>query len=197
MLASVVVLEILMKNGYVINVTAVDRPGIVAAVSSAIVKLGGNIESCSQTVLDGYFTLIMTFSTSESYESESLKETILAEPSLEGCQACVFPQTSQTRSKVASNANSYVVTAFGRDCEGIVAQFTRYLGDKEINIIDLYGSITSDGEFVLISQVEIEPHVDLQNIQLDLETLGAQLGFTVRIQHNDVFVATNQIRLDR
>lgn len=186
-----------MKNGYVINVTAVDRPGIVAAVSSAIVKLGGNVESCSQTVLDGYFTLIMTFSTSETYESEFIKEKVLDEPTLEGCQACVFPKTSQTRSKVASNANSYVVTAFGRDSEGIVAQFTRYLGDKEINIIDLYGNIASDGEFVLISQVEIEPHVDLQNIQLDLETLGGQLGFTVRIQHNDVFVATNQIRLDR
>ena len=31
-----------MTNGYVINVTAVDRPGIVAGVSSAIVSLEGN-----------------------------------------------------------------------------------------------------------------------------------------------------------
>ena len=54
-----------MTYGYVINVTAVDRPGIVAGVSSAIEKLHGNIESCSQTVLDGYFTLIMTFSMPE------------------------------------------------------------------------------------------------------------------------------------
>jgi len=186
-----------MKNGYVINVTAIDRPGIVAAVSSAIMKLGGNIESCSQTVLDGYFTLIMTFSTSESFETETLKLKVLDEPGLEGCQASVFPRTERARAKIASSANTFVVTAFGRDCEGIVSQFTHYLGDKEINIIDLYGNITIDGEFVLISQVEIEPHVDLQNIQLDLETLGRELGFTVRIQHNDVFVATNQIRLDR
>ena len=34
--------ERIMNNGYVINVTAVDRPGIVAGVSSAIVSLDGN-----------------------------------------------------------------------------------------------------------------------------------------------------------
>ena len=62
-----------MNNGYVINVTAVDRPGIVAGVSSAIVSLDGNISSCSQTVLDGYFTLIMTFSMPEQMDPDSLK----------------------------------------------------------------------------------------------------------------------------
>ena len=39
-----------MSYGYVIDVTAVDRPGIVASVSTAIARIHGNIESCSQTV---------------------------------------------------------------------------------------------------------------------------------------------------
>ena len=73
----------------------------------------------------------------------------------------------------------------------------RYLGNKEINIIDLYAYITDDGEFVLICQVEMAPDLDVKNIQYDLEALGEQVGFTVRIQHNNVFIATNQIRLDR
>ena len=51
-----------MGYGYVVDVAAVDRPGIVAGVSTVIARLNGNIESCSQTVLDGYFTLILTFS---------------------------------------------------------------------------------------------------------------------------------------
>ncbi len=186
-----------MRYGYVIDVMAVDRPGIVAGVSSAIVKLQGNIESCSQTVLDGYFTLIMTFSTPEEHDVETLKATILTERGLEGCQAILFPTSEADRAKISSAANTFVITAFGKDCEGIVSQFTRYLGGKEINIIDLYAYITGEGEFVLITQVEVDPKLDLKNIQLDLEALGEQVGFTVRIQHNNVFVATNQIRLDR
>ena len=50
---------------------------------------------------------------------------------------------------------------------------------------------------MLICQVQIAPSLDLKNIQYDLEALGEQAGFTVRIQHNNVFVATNQVRLDR
>lgn len=186
-----------MRNGYVINVTAVDRPGIVAGVSSAIGKLGGNIESCSQTVLDGYFTLIMTFTLPESEDSETLKTKILAEEGLEGCQAILFPSSNDNRVAADENPNIYVVTASGADSEGVVAQFTRYLFNREMNIVDLFGNNATDGTFVLIAQVEVDPKNDIQNIQCDLEALGEQLGFTVRIQHNNVFVATNQIRLQR
>lgn len=186
-----------MKSGYVINVTSVDRPGIVAGVSFAIDKLNGNIESCSQTVLDGYFTLIMTFTIEEQLDPEDLKNTILSEPRLDGCQAILFPTENLQTFSVDENPNIYVITAFGKDCRGIVAQFSRYLGNKDINIVDLYGNITQDGEFLLIGQVEVKPNLDLQNIQYDLEALGQQVGFTVRIQHKNVFIATNQIRLDR
>lgn len=186
-----------MSCGYVINVTAVDRPGIVAGVSSAIKNLGGNIESCSQTVLDGYFTLIMTFSLQEKADEETLKTKILQEKGLEGCQAILFATTDEKKTTAAPESNIFVITAFGKDSEGIVSQFTRYLGDKEINIVDLYGDITPDGDFVLIGQVEVDPKLDIQNIKYDLEALGEQVGFTVRIQHNNIFVATNHIRLNR
>ncbi|MGI6401069.1 MAG: glycine cleavage system protein R [Thermoguttaceae bacterium] len=186
-----------MSYGYVIDVTAVDRPGIVASVSTAIARIHGNIESCSQTVLDGYFTLILTFSIAKEYDPEELRTLILSEKGLEGCQAVVFPMSSDVRPSFASNSNTYVISAFGKDREGVVSNFTQYLDSKEINIIDLYANITNDGQFVLLCQVEVDPELDPQNIQYDLEALGEHGGFTVRIQHNNVFVATNQIRLDR
>ena len=170
-----------MRNGYVINVTAVDRPGIVAGVSSAIVKLQGNIESCSQTVLDGYFTLIMTFSTPNELDVDAVKDQILQEKGLENCQAILFPARPSDSRRLEPSQNLFVITAFGADCEGIVSQFTRYLESKEINIIDLYAYITEDGEFVLICQVEFGLQLDVKNIQYDLEALGEQVGFTVRI----------------
>ena len=139
----------------------------------------------------------MTFSLQEKADEETLKAKVLQEKGLEGCQAILFATTDEKKTTETPESNIFVITAFGKDSEGIVSQFTRYLGDKEINIVDLYGDITPEGDFVLIGQVEVDPKLDLQNIKYDLEALGEQVGFTVRIQHNNIFVATNHIRLNR
>jgi len=62
------------EHVYVLNVMADDHPGIVASVSQAIESLGGNIDACSQTVLSGYFTLIMIVSLPESMDCGQLAE---------------------------------------------------------------------------------------------------------------------------
>ena len=88
----------------------------------------------------------------------------------------------------------FVVSAFGQDQPGIVRRFSQYLAGKDINIVDLYGDRTGN-EFVLIGQVEVPVHWDIRMMQADLEQMGQELGFTVKLQHENVFVATNQLRL--
>lgn len=185
-----------MQSGYVINVMSDDRPGIVAGVSSAISEMGGNIESCSQTVLDGYFTLILTFTLPKQWEIPRLEENFAAGEGLHDCQFMIRPMNIRPKIVEKKDPNIFVITAFGPDRKSIVATFSQYLAGKEINILDLYGNITADNSFVLISQVEVNPQNDVKNLQLDLEELGEELGFTVRLQHNNIFVATNQLRLD-
>ena len=47
------------NHAYVLSVMSDDHPGIVSAVTDAIAAMDGNITACSQTVVSGYFTLIM------------------------------------------------------------------------------------------------------------------------------------------
>lgn len=47
-----------MKKALV-SVTGVDKPGIIAKVSTALYELGVNVLEISQTILDGYFTMLM------------------------------------------------------------------------------------------------------------------------------------------
>ena len=42
-----------------VSVTGVDRPGIIAAVSTALFEININVLEISQTILDGYFTMLM------------------------------------------------------------------------------------------------------------------------------------------
>jgi glycine cleavage system transcriptional repressor len=181
-------------HGFVLTVMSDDHPGIVAAVSDAVESLGGNIDSCSQTVLGGYFTLIMIVSVPEPIGPERLAERVRgAESSDRAYQVLVRP-TRNMGPVAAELAERFVISAFGDDQPGIVRRFSQYLASKDINIVDLYGD-RNGTQFVLIGQVEVPTRWDVRMMQADLEQMGQELGFTVKLQHENVFVATNQLRL--
>ena len=179
-------------HAFVLNVMAEDRPGIVSAVSRAVAGQGGNIDSCSQTVLAGYFTLIMLVSFPAETTIQRLAEAV-AGPAGEnrGFQVLVRPFEPEKVRPAVSEGENFVITAFGPDHEGILNPFASLLANKGININDLYVDNQAD-QFVLIGQVRVPPNWDLQMLQADLEELAREAGYTVRIQHENVFVATNQ-----
>ena len=185
------------EHAYVLNVMSDDHPGIVAAVTGAVETLGGNIDACSQTVLGGYFTLIMIVSLPEPIEPDALTERVRWSESLDAAyQVIARPVLPSDGFSPVEQSDRFVITAFGKDQPGIVRRFSRYLAGRDINITDLYGDRSGE-EFVLIGQLEIPKHWDIRLLQADLEQMGKELGFTVRLQHENVFVATNQLRLTR
>jgi glycine cleavage system transcriptional repressor len=180
----------------VLNVMADDRPGIVAAVSKAVVEAGGNIDACSQTVLEGYFTLIMVISFAQELDSGPFLERLSRPSGREqgfGVQLRPFKPSAGAATPESDN---FVVTCFGPDAEGVIYRFSALLAEKGINIVDLYGQ-SNAGQFMLVSQVQIPRHWDLAMLQADLESLGRLQGYTVRLQHENIFIATNQLRLTR
>jgi glycine cleavage system transcriptional repressor len=185
------------EHAYVLDVMSDDHPGIVAAVSNAVESLGGNIDSCSQTVLGGYFTLIMIVSLPEAIEADELAQRVRGAESL-GSAYQVMARVAQPAQSFLpeEKLDRFVITAFGKDQPGIVRRFSQYLAGKDINIVDLYGDRTGE-DFVLVGQLEVPQRWDIRMLQADLEQMGDELGFTVKLQHENVFVATNQLRLTR
>lgn len=185
------------KHAYVLDVLSNDHPGIVAAVGNAVQGLGGNIDSCSQTVLGGYFTLIMIVSFPQSVDCDELAGRVRGPAEARsGFQVMVRPFEEPAPPAAGDRMERFVITAFGQDKPGIVLRFSQYLAGKDINIVDLFGGRQGD-DFVLISEVEIPSRWEIAMLQTDLEQMGKEDGFTVRLQHENVFVATNQLRLKR
>jgi glycine cleavage system transcriptional repressor len=182
-------------TNYVLTVMADDHPGIVGAVSQAVEGLEGNVTACSQTVLRGYFTLIMIVELPDDVAADTLADRIrTAEARNRPYEVVVRQCTRDERPADIEATDRFVITAFGADRPGIVRRFSQYLAGKDINIVDLYGDCRGE-EFVLIGQVEVPTHWDIRMMQADLEQMGAELGFTVRLQHENIFVATNQLRM--
>ena len=183
------------EHVYVLNVMSDDHPGIVAAVTGAVESLGGNIDACSQTVLDGYFTLIMIVSVPQPIDADLLVERVQSvEAAGSKFQVLARPVRPQADTAPHELSERFVITAFGRDQPGIVRRFSQYLAGKDINIVDLFGDRSGE-DFVLIGQVQVPIHWDIRMMQADLEQMGNELGFTVKLQHENIFVATNQLRL--
>jgi predicted amino acid-binding ACT domain protein len=180
------------EHAYVINVMSDDHPGIVAAVGNAVRELGGNIDSASQTVLSGYFTLIMIISLPEELQADELAQRVRQAHPRDSLQVMARP--FEPASGCDEDCETFVITAFGPDRQGVLLSFSQYLAGRDINIVDLYAD-RREGDFMLISQVQIPKHFDISLLQADLEQLGQEMGFAVRLQHENIFVATNQLRL--
>lgn len=183
-----------LPHAYVLDVMSDDHPGIIAAVGQEIVGKQGNIDAVSQTVLSGYFTLIMIVSFAEEIDPDGLVADICRHHP--GYQVVIRPFVPVKDDGSGGHCERFVVTAFGDDREGIVLQFSQYLAGKDINIVDLYGR-RRGGEFVLLGQVDIPDAMDLGMLQADLEEMGRSQNYTVRLQHENIFVATNQLQLRR
>jgi predicted amino acid-binding ACT domain protein len=183
------------EHAYVLDVMSDDHPGIVAAVTAAVESLGGNIDACSQTVLGGYFTLIMLVSLPKPIEAECLADRVRqSDSSHSPFQVLARARLKSDDRQPEPSYGKFVITAFGKDQPGIVRRFSQYLAGKDINIVDLFGDRRGE-DFVLIGQLEVPEHWDIRLLQADLEQMGQELGFTVKLQHENVFVATNQLRM--
>ena len=183
------------EHALVLNVMANDRPGIIAALSGAITALEGNIDACSQTVLGGYFAQILIVSFPGPLAPEELTSRVQkAAPPGDPLQVAARPYLASAAPADRDGSERFVITALGKDKPGIIHRFSRHLAGKDINILDLYWDCRGE-DFVLTAQVEIPRRWEITALQADLDRMGREENFSARLQHENVFVATNQLHL--
>lgn len=175
---------------YIISITAQDRAGMVAGISEAMYNLGGNILAASQTVHQGYFAMIILGSFSSETDQDEIRSQIKY---CAGSDLHVFLTSYNTPEKtISDDVQSYIVTALGPDKPGILYHVSHYLASKDINIDDLYAYV--DGkDFVVICQVSVPSTADIFMLQADLQAVGESMGLTIHMQHENVFVVTNEL----
>ena len=186
-----------ISEQYVISIMSRDHIGIIYEVARAISDLNGNIADVRQSVLSGYFTMILLASfpgkvTQRAIERKLAEADAHSETALE---AMVRKADETALAAFSSDVeNTYVLTATGTDKVGFVATVAAFCVKHRLNIIDLSTTI-SDGAYVMILIVELNQSVPINIVRSDLQQFAQETGLRVALQHHDIFRAVNEINL--
>jgi glycine cleavage system transcriptional repressor len=181
-----------MPQDYVLSVMARDRVGIVAALTSAVAELDGNIDAMSQTVLRGYFTIIVTVQFAGGVTAGRLAEAVRARGAPAELEVSVKRRERVPPERPEPGAQRFILTITGKDRKGIMQRVTSLLASRDVNIEDLYAYAEGEG-FRFIGQLAVPPDLDVERLQLDLGSLWPPGEMQVALQHENVFLATNHV----
>lgn len=182
------------KAQYVISIMSRDRVGIVYEVSKAISDLGGNIADVRQSVLCGYFSMILlaAFPIEISQNDIECKLTEVDSKSETNFEVAVKRvQAGDHKTSAPMPEHTYVLTAKGDDQIGLVATVSEFCSRHNVNILDLSTTV-SDGAYVMILLIDMS-RCSISDVRADLPDFMQQSGLNVVLQHHDIFRAVNEV----
>jgi glycine cleavage system transcriptional repressor len=139
-------------------VTAIgrDRPGIVAAISEALLDLDGNIEDSQMSILRGHFAVMLIVKLPEAVDADDLEERLERVRRELELEAIAVNRVDDLG--VAAARPSHVITVYGADHPGIVHAVSAALAGRGVNITGLETRLAGASDsplYVMIIEVGI------------------------------------------
>ena len=159
------------KKIMVISVMDRDRPGIVAEVAEGISALGGNLADLRESVLCGYFTMILVAGFNKSVSAEQVEQALERNSTLR----VSVELANDISEKQPVGEHSYVLSAVGEDRVGLVAQVSRFCCDWKVNILDLASHVEND-QYTMMLQLDLASIQSLETFTNELTAFGEAGG---------------------
>ncbi len=183
------------EQKYVISIMCRDRVGLIYEISKAISDLEGNIADIRQSVLSGYFTMILLASFPEDVGQRDIERKFSEVDSRSETVIDVAVEKIEERVLVSSSSaseNAYVLTATGNDRIGLVATVASFCTGHNINILDSSTTV-SDGAYIMILLIGLDDLSSISQVRTELQQYAQENDLKVVLQHHDIFKAVNEI----
>jgi len=120
-----------------IAVTAVgaDRPGIMAALTEALLELGGNLEDCRAALLRGSFAVALLVTVPDEVDVARVDAAL--RPVAERLGLGLWTGPAAPQDDASAWGPRCVISVYGVDHPGIVHAVTSALAETGANIVDL------------------------------------------------------------
>ena len=180
-------------NHYIVTVTAADQVGIVHAVTGTIGARGGNVVELSQTVMKGYFTIILAVEFPEAVDPEVLRKAVAEDGRRFDLTVVVREAGESMPPSPVPDGEKFILTVLGPDKAGSIHSIAGCLAENGVNIVDLHARV--DGPiFSLVMEAYLPPDLPPSTVREELERFGRELGLEAYVQHENIFLATTEPR---
>ena len=167
-------------------VTAIgrDRPGIVAAVSGALLGLDGNVEDSQMSILRGQFAVMLLVQVPEDVDQATLADRlgrVRDELALEAVTVVPLGAGAETVRP------THVISVYGADSKGIVHSISAALAGHGVDITDLETKLTGTPEapvYVMIMEFALGS-ADEAEVEAALAQAAATIGVEVSLRRLD------------
>lgn len=180
------------SNGerFLISVLCPDRRGVVADVADVIYDLGGNLVATSQTIMQGWFTMLVAARFPAGTTRERIEQQLKAAGNFD-----VTVRHGDEHGKLPPlDGEPFIITCVGDDKPGIVRRLARVCADRGVNIDDVWNEVR-EGRFITIFHVTLPRDLDAKDFRYDLDAAAKDLGVALTLQHQDIFTATNSLEV--
>ena len=179
------------QEQFVISIMSRDHVGIIYEVSKAISDLNGNIADVRQSVLCGYFTMILLASFPPNVTQRDIERKLAeADANSETALEATVKKAEGLASFSPESEKTYILTATGIDKVGIVATVASFCTRHNINILDLFAHRQGD-DFLLM--IDLDDSISIQEVRRDLQKFSQETNLKVVLQHPNIFRAVNEI----
>jgi len=179
------------SDRYIVTVTAADRVGIVQSVARTLRDEGGNILELSQTVMRGYFTIILEVEFADARDPTALAAALRRGGGAFGLTAAVIPVGAEAPPPPVPGGERFILTVLADDAPGKILRIAGCLSALGVNINDLHARV--DGpRFSLVMEAFLPPALAPAAVRAELEQAGRSDGLEVFVQHENIFLATSE-----
>jgi glycine cleavage system transcriptional repressor len=170
-------------NEIVVTAVGADRPGIVAAITGALLELGGNLEETRAALLRGSFATVLAVAVPDGVGREEVQAAL--RPVALELGLGLWGGDAAPRAEAVPLARA-VVSVYGADHPGIVHAMAVALAGAGANIVDLSSRLVGDPAiYVLGIQVELPPGGDADALRGALAPVAATSGVELAIELED------------
>lgn len=160
---------------FAVSAIGKDRPGIVAAITSGLLEVDGNVEDSRMANLGGHFAVMLLVSTPDAGGSD--REAV--EAALGNARRNLHLEAltvSEVDEAAAGSSPTHVITVYGADHPGIVYAVTSALAELGVNITDLQTQLSGPAENALyVMTLEVELGEDTpEGVEALLAEVGAE-----------------------
>jgi glycine cleavage system transcriptional repressor len=145
------ILEVMLH--YAVSAIGRDRPGIVSAVSEALLAHRANIEDSQMAILRGHFAMMLIVTATDEVDASALRHDLQVTAARLGLDAMSVSEITETE-PAAEPTPSHIVSVYGADHPGIVHAVSSALAGLGVTITDLETRLAGDGT-VYAMQLEV------------------------------------------